>query len=51
MKLAAEKQAGDLNGVQAEVQLCKYLKARLDQAPDQPATERELGGEVGGMMR
>ena len=53
-----------MNGVQAEVQLCKYLKARLDQSraggdlsekTDQPgdgsgAVERELGGEVEGMM-
>ena len=46
-----------LNGVQAEVQLCKYLKARLDQgyaegasAADAGATEAELRGEVAEML-
>ena len=53
----AGRQAPPLNGVQAEVQLCKYLKARLDQgyaegasAADAGATEAELRGEVAQML-
>ena len=47
-----------LNGVQAEVQLCKYLKARLDASRGDAAAasatakavEQELGEEVGHML-
>jgi hypothetical protein len=47
-----------LNGVQAEVQLCKYLKARLDGSRRDSSAgsgaaksvEQELGGKVGQML-
>lgn len=51
-------QEANLNGVQAEVQLCKYLKARLDESRRDSAApsstpksvEQELGEEVGQML-
>jgi uncharacterized protein YciW len=47
-----------LNGVQAEVQLCRYLKARLDESRRDSSArsgaaksvEQELGSEVGQML-
>lgn len=53
-----EEKPAVLNGVQAEVQLCRYLKARLDESRRDSSArsgaaksvEQELGSEVGQML-